>query len=221
MEKKNCQMHGQVSQDSFYWTKGLLTVFHGRCGDWRGNKRPQDPTMYGQICGSTCLMLQNAKRSKSGSSRNQSSIMPDSYVVSSSLNWMMNNLNTPWKTLVESWKFRCQRQCLVKHLQIDAAKPDASTGISRTKYVCIVDADETMRIRLERVPHRYHEDHIAAKEMNSLGHCNSVHKFIPMLQAMKILDAKAAVEKELGKNQRRHWHGNWRKSEIKMKWLPK
>ena len=28
--KKNCQMHGQVSQDSFYWTKGHLTDIHGR-----------------------------------------------------------------------------------------------------------------------------------------------------------------------------------------------
>ena len=56
----------------------------------------------------------NRKTNKSGLSRNQSSIMPDNYVVSSSLNQMMNNLNTPWKTLVESWKFRCQRQCHVK-----------------------------------------------------------------------------------------------------------
>ena len=59
-----------------------------------------------------------------------------------------------------------------------------------------VDADESMRIRLEGVPHRYHEDHIAAKGINSLQHYNLVHKFIPMLQALKILDAKAAVEKE-------------------------
>ena len=63
----------------------------------------------------------------------------------------------------------------------------------------LVDGDETMRIRLDRVPHRYHEDHNAAKGMNSLSHYNSVHKWIPMLLAMKILDAKAAVEKELGK----------------------
>ena len=34
---------------------------------------------------------------------------------------------------------------------------------SKTKYVCIVDADETMRIRLEGVPHRCHEDHISAE----------------------------------------------------------
>ena len=32
----------------------------------------------------------------------------------------------------------------------------------KTKYACIVDADESMRIRLVGVPQRYHEDHIAA-----------------------------------------------------------
>ena len=48
----------------------------------------------------------------------------------------------------------------------------------------------------------YHEDHIAGKGDNSLLHCNLVHKFIPMPQAMKIPAAKAAVDKE--------WK-NWRK----------
>ena len=31
---------------------------------------------------------------------------------------------------------------------------------------------------------------------NSTTHCSLVHKFIPMLQALKIPDAKGAVEKE-------------------------
>ena len=55
----------------------------------------------------------------------------------------------------------------------------------KTKNACIVDADESMRIRLEGVPHRYHEDHIAAKGINSLSHDNLLHMFIPMLQASK------------------------------------
>ena len=41
----------------------------------------------------------------------------------------------------------------------------------------------------------HHEDHIAGKGDNSL-HYNLVHKFIPMPQAMKFLDANAAVDKE-------------------------
>ena len=49
-----------------------------------------------------------------------------------------------------------------------------NTGKNKTQYACIVDADESVRIRLEGAPHRYHEDHIAAKERNSLSHYNFV-----------------------------------------------
>ena len=49
---------------------------------------------------------------------------------------------------------------------------------------------------MEGSPHKNHEDHIAGKGMNSLSHNNLVRKFIPVPQAMKIPDAKAAVEKE-------------------------
>ena len=71
-----------------------------------------------------------------------------------------------------------------------------SIGKHKTKYACTVDADESMRIRLEGVPQRYHEDHTTAKGVNSLSYYNLVRKFIPMLQALKIPKAKAAVEKE-------------------------
>ena len=43
---------------------------------------------------------------------------------------------------------------------------------------------------------RIHEEHIAGKGQNSVFHSNLVHKFIPMPQAMKIPDAKAAVDTE-------------------------
>ena len=69
-------------------------------------------------------------------------------------------------------------------------------GKHKTKYACIVDADESMRKRLEGLSHKYHEDHISAKGINSLSHCNLVHKFIPMPEAKKKTDAKAPVEKE-------------------------
>ena len=41
-----------------------------------------------------------------------------------------------------------------------------------------------------------HEDHIAGKELNSLSRYNLMHKFIPILQAMKIPDTKAVFDKE-------------------------
>ena len=78
---------------------------------------------------------------------------------------------------------------------------------SKTKYACIVEADESTRTRLEGVPDRYHDDHIAAKGIDSLGYHNLVHKFIPMPQAIKIPNAKAAVKKNR-KNGKRYQHGS-------------
>ena len=69
-------------------------------------------------------------------------------------------------------------------------------GKRKTKYACIVDADESTRPRVEGAVHQTHQDHITAKGMNSMTHYSLVHKFIPMPQAMQLPDAKAAVEKE-------------------------
>ena len=64
----------------------------------------------------------------------------------------------------------------------------------KTKLVCILEADESTRMRMGNSKPHHHEDHIAGKGENSLQHYNLVHKFIPMPQAMKIPAAKAAVD---------------------------
>ena len=78
----------------------------------------------------------------------------------------------------------------------------------KTKYACcVVDADESTRARLEGAGHKPHEDHITAKGMISIPHYSLVHQFIPMPQAMKMPDAKAAVEKECEKVEKiPAWH---------------
>ena len=66
----------------------------------------------------------------------------------------------------------------------------------KTKLACILEADESTRMRMgNSIPH-YHQDHIAGKGENSLQHYNLVRKFIPMPQAMKIPAAKAAMDQE-------------------------
>ena len=71
----------------------------------------------------------------------------------------------------------------------------STVGERKTKHACIVEADESVRIQMEGAPRRYHGDHIAGEGMSSLSRHNLVHKFVPMPQAMKIPEAKAAVEK--------------------------
>ena len=72
---------------------------------------------------------------------------------------------------------------------------DASNKI-KTRLPCILEASESTRMRMEESLPTHHEDHIAGKGENSLQYYNLVHKFITMRQAMKILAAKAAVDKE-------------------------
>ena len=67
---------------------------------------------------------------------------------------------------------------------------------NKTKLACILEANESTRMRVVNSEPHIHEDHIAGKGENSLQHYNLVHKFIPMPQAMKIPAAKAAVDKE-------------------------
>ena len=66
----------------------------------------------------------------------------------------------------------------------------------KSKLACFLEASESTRLRMGESLPNHHEDHIAGKGDNSLQHQNLVHIFIPMLQAMKIPEAKAAVEKE-------------------------
>ena len=66
----------------------------------------------------------------------------------------------------------------------------------KTKLACILEADESTRLRMGESLPTHHEDHSAGKGDNSLQHFNLVHKFIPVPQAMKIPAAKAAAHKE-------------------------
>ena len=63
------------------------------------------------------------------------------------------------------------------------------------QLACILEANESTRLRMEESLPNYHENHIAGKGDNSLQHYNLVHKLISVPQAMKIPATKAAVEK--------------------------
>ena len=121
--RENYQMHGQASQDLFYWMKGHLMHIHGPGETHKETNNLKTWQCMARYVEAYFWCSENQKQSKNGLSRYQSSIMPDNYVVSSSLNQMMKNFKTLWKTLVESRKLRCQQQCFVKHQQIAAVKP--------------------------------------------------------------------------------------------------
>ena len=84
----------------------------------------------------------------------------------------------------------------------------------QTKLACILEADESTRMRMGESSPNHHEDHIAGQGENSSQHYNLVHKFIPMPQAMKIPATKAAVDKEWEKLEK---FSAWNLTKVKSK----
>ena len=79
--------------------------------------------------------------------------------------------------------------------RVTGARLNASNKVPKTTYACTVEAHGSTRQRVEPSLSKNDEDHIAGKGYNSMTHHNFVHNFIPMPQAMKTPDAKAAVDK--------------------------
>ena len=65
-----------------------------------------------------------------------------------------------------------------------------------------------------------YEDRIAGKGFTSMSHNKLTHKFVLMLLAMKIQDAKSCSDKEWKKS-RRFQPGSWIKSKARRRLIPK
>ena len=61
--------------------------------------------------------------------------------------------------------------CRLQQLH-DHRETCCTVGQHKTKYVCTVEADESIRIRMEGSQSKNHEGHIAGRVMNSLSHYN-------------------------------------------------
>ena len=83
----------------------------------------------------------------------------------------------------------------------------------KTRWACIADAHESVRKRTSEIPQRDDGDHIAEKGFNSSFHGDHVGKPIPIHQAMKIPNAKAAFGGGLS-SPRSCQLGMWKKSRV-------
>ena len=131
--------------------------------------------------------------------------------------WRWRKTRKPSKTRERNWKFRWTQPCLARWEQKGAQRSlrqlmqeGSQNPTERQKCACIVETHESARKRLEPTLPRKHEDHTAERGFKSMNHYHLVHKFIPMPQAMNILDAKAAVDKEVEKPKSCQ-RGVWRK----------
>ena len=191
MKIENCQMHGQASQDLFFEWKATWRIYMVRCGDWRGNKQHIDVIMHGHRCGYICLM-HNANK----------------YVVSSSLNLRMRISRTSWKNAHRKLELPMPAAMLCKTPINSGGETLCGIGESKTKHACIVDADECMRIQLEGVPYRYHEDHIAAKTNKFTQSLWSGAQVYANASSIKNTGCEGCNENKMGKIGK---DGSWRK----------
>ena len=82
-----------------------------------------------------------------------------------------------------------------------------SIGNHKTKCACIVEADKTMRIRLEGVPHRHHEDHISAK---GISHWTITILYTSLFRCLKHEKFRMRGRQwKNKKNWRKYRHGSW------------
>ena len=140
-----------------------------------------------EVNGKTC---ETEGQSKSGLRKRFILKMNENCEGSISSTPRIRNSRKPSRTRVKSWKHQSMLPCKIKEKwELDLTK-------FKTKLACILEADESTRMRVANSKPKHHEDHIAGQEDNSLQHYNFVHKFIPIPRAMKFPAAKAAVDKE-------------------------
>ena len=148
-------------------------------GDAQENKLPLVLTMYGQIRGRICLMQRKRKKNKDGLSRHQNSTMPDNWEEYSLSNQTMNISSTSSKAARRKLEVPMPAAILCKIPIKEQCETFRNIGKRRTRFACIVDADESRRPRVQGAVHISPQDHITAKGMNSMTHHRLVHNFIP------------------------------------------
>ena len=90
----------------------------------------------------------------------------------------------------------CKRKAQTGITKVVAKPESASQKNPKTSYGWKVESHESTRQRAASSVPTKHEEHIAGKGFTSMSHYNLVHKCIPLPQAIKIPDAKVAVDKE-------------------------
>ena len=172
-------------------------------------KRLPDQIMCGQKFGRKCVKLLKIWKNKNGQKRSRSSTMLEDCEGLTLSIQTTKNIQKFSKKRERNWKdlwlpaMPCKRQPGIA--KANAKSKNGNEKEFKTMYACMESHDSTKQ-RTESSQSKIHDDPIARKGFTSMTHCNLVHKFIPMPQAMKIPDAKAAVEKE------------WKKLEIIPSW---
>ena len=115
----------------------------------------------------------------------------------------MKSAKTSCKMHGESWRHQRQLQCHAKKRSPKLAfgkpvfrKHENPKHLKKRQDSVVLLKHMNRQDTMVSVTKRIHEEHIAGKGQNSVLHCNLVHQFLPMPQAMKVRYAKVAVVKK-------------------------
>ena len=100
------------------------------------------------------------------------------------------------KMRAKSWKLHLDAEMPCKNVTGRGETSCVKSDTRRTRNACIIEASGSTRSRIGKNQRRDHRDLIAERGFNSLSHYNRVHRPSPIHLAIKILNAKAAVDRE-------------------------
>ena len=195
MEKENCQMHRQNSQD-FFSTKGHLTDIQAyeetnNLSSWWCRARYVDAYVR---------CKRKRKQNKDGAiqkpklenDRELRGIFftePNDEEFKLTMKAARRKLAVPMPAAV---------LCKITD-EGEWRKPTAVLGNAGQNMLFVVDADESTTPKLEGAVHKHHEDHITAGGVNSITHYSFVHKFIPDASSIKNTRCKGSSGERKGK----------------------
>ena len=87
-----CQIHGQDSRSLLCWTKNFAKDLCGPGGDFQRMKQLPDPIICDQKCGLSCQKQLRKRKSINGQTRNQSSIVLESWEAFTSSIWKLESV---------------------------------------------------------------------------------------------------------------------------------
>ena len=181
MGLENCQILGQVSHNLLYWKNNLPTDICGPGPEVWKSMAKHAKLKEKQKWSNEKLHLENALK------------LRGIYFIDPEDKEFKETIKNARKKLETSVAPAMPCKIMKKNCGSDGS------NTVKTKLACILEADESTRLRMGNSVPNYHEDHIAGKGENSLLHYNLVHKFIPMPQAYEDSGSESSSGQGMGK----------------------
>ena len=160
----------------------------------KNGKRHPGQIIYGQNSGEDWPEVPSRGRSTNGQLKNQSLVMLEDDEESMSLTSRTRSSMKPVRMQEEDWKHQWLQPCFARHARKTSMERPVARLLISSLNLCVswkpVNPQECKNLYQNVMKT------ILGRGDNSLRHCNLVHKFVPMPQAMKIPAVKVAVDRE-------------------------